>query len=388
MPGAVHIVYTDADENASGYGLTDTPASGIIRLVQIGIVGLPQSGKTTIFHALAGGEKAVATFSAGLLKIQTATISVPDARVDTLSQMFNPRKTINAKVTYADIAGLEKGVGKSGLPGPFVNQLGQMDAFLHVLRAFDDPSVPRSEGSIDVAHDWSILETEFLLNDLGTVERRLERIDQSIKKGAHDRELALREKSLFDQIQAWLEKEKPLRSLDLSADVEQGLRGYGFLSMKPTLVVINTGDDNQAPAFTVDLARTAVVTLQGKLEREIAELPPGDAALFMQEYGIAELSRSKVIGLSYNLLGVQSFFTVGEDEVRAWTLRRDATAIDAAAAIHTDLAKGFIRAEVVAYQDLIELGGLNEARAKGKLRLEGKEYVVRDGDIVHIRHSM
>ena len=368
-------------------GLTGVNASGIIRPMQIGIIGLPQSGKTTIFHALAGGEKAVAAFSAGLLKIQTTTTSVPDRRVDILSQMFKPRKTIYAKVMYADIAGLEKGVGKSGLPGPFVNRLGQMDAFVHVLRAFDDPSVPHREGPIDTARDWSILETEFLLNDLGTVERRLERIDQSIKKGAHDREQAAQEKALFDPLKKWLEAEKPLRSLGLSAEVEQSLRGYGLLSIKPTLVVINTGDDSQAPTLNIDAARTTVVALKGKLEREIVELPPDDAALFMQEYGIAELSRSKVIGLSYDLLGVQSFFTVGEDEVRARTLRRGATAIDAAAAVHTDLAKGFIRAEVVAYQDLIDLGGMNEAKAKGKFRLEGKEYVVKDGDIVHIRHS-
>lgn len=356
--------------------------------MQIGIIGLPHSGKTTLFHTLAGGEKAVAAFSAGLLKIQTAITSVPDARVDVLSRMFNPRKTIYAKVTYADIAGLEKGVGKTGLPGPFVNQLGQMDAFVHVLRAFDDPSLPHSEGSIDPARDLAILETEFLLNDLGTVERRLERIDESIKKGAKDREQSLREKALFEQIKAWLDSEKPLRSLGLSADVEQSLRGYGFLSIKPMLVVINVNEAGAAPALDLDSEKTALVTLNAKLEHELVELSPEDAAVFMQEFGIAELSRSKVIGLSYDLLGVHSFFTVGEDEVRAWTIRKGATALDAAGAIHTDLAKGFIRAEVVAYRDLIELDGMNEAKAKGKFRLEGKEYVVQDGDIVHIRHSL
>ena len=355
--------------------------------MDIGIVGLPHTGKTTLFHALAGGEKAVAAFSAGLLKIQTATTSVPDPRVDALSKMFSPRKTIYAKVTYADIAGLEKGVGKSGLPGPFVNQLGQMDAFVHVLRAFDDPSVPYGEGSIDPSRDFSILETEFLLNDLGTVERRLERIDESLKKGAKDKEHALREKSLFEQMNDWLGAEKPLRSMGLSADVEQSLRGYGFLSIKPMLVVVNAGDDGLTLTPGLNGPRISCVTLRGKLEREMVELSPEDAAMFMQEYGITELSRSKVIGLSYDLLDVQSFFTVGEDEVRAWTIRKGATAVDAAAAVHTDLAKGFIRAEVVSYHDLVQLGGMNEAKARGKLRLEGKEYVVHDGDIVHIRHS-
>lgn len=356
--------------------------------MQIGILGLPQSGKTTIFHALAGAEKAVATFSAGQLKIQTAVASVPDARVDALSAMFDPRKTIYAKVTYADVGGLDKGVGKSGLPGPFINQVGQMDAFVHVLRAFDDPSVPHSEGSVDALRDLSILDTEFLLNDLGTVERRLERIDQSIQKGAPDREQAARERVLFERLKDALEAERPLRTLELSSEEAQGLRGYGFLTLKPALLVVNVGDDGPPPDIPVAHAKTACVQLNGKLEQEIMELPPDDASLFMTEYGIRELSRSRVISLSYELLDVQSFFTVGEDEVRAWTVRRNASAVEAAGAIHTDLARGFIRAEVVAYRDLIKLGSMNEAKSKGKLRLEGKDYVVQDGDIVHIRHNL
>ncbi|HLF28634.1 MAG TPA: redox-regulated ATPase YchF [Anaerolineae bacterium] len=355
--------------------------------MQIGILGLPQSGKTTIFHALAGGEKAMAAFSSGQLKIQTTVTSVPDARVDRLSAMFNPRKTIYAKVTYADVGGMDKGVGKTGLPGPFVNQIGQMDALMHVLRVFENPSVPHSEGALDPLRDLAILDTEFLLNDLGTVERRLERIDESLKKGAPNREQAAKEKILFERLKDALESEQPLRGLGLSAEEEQGLRGYGFLTLKPTLIVLNLDENGRAPDVPINQPHTAIVALNGQLEREIVELAPEDAALFMQEYGIGELSRTKVIGLSYELLGVQSFFTVGEDEVRAWTVRRGATAVEAAAAIHTDLAQGFIRAEVVAYSDLIELGGMNEAKAKGKFRLEGKEYLVKDGDIVHIRHS-
>ncbi len=355
--------------------------------MQIGIVGLPQCGKTTIFHVLAGGEKAAATYSAGPLKIQTAVASVPDPRVDRLSAMFKPRKTIYAQVTYADVGGLEKGVGRSGLPGPFVNQIGQLDAFVHVLRAFADPSVPHAEGPLDPLRDLSILDTEFLLNDLGTLERRLERIDESIKKGAKDREQAMKEQALFVRLKEALEAETPLRSLGLTSEEEQSLRGYGLLTLKPALIVFNVGEDGRAPALANVPARTAVVALNARLEHEIVELPPDDAALFMQEYGIAELSRTRVIHLSYDLLGVQSFFTVGEDEVRAWTVRKGATAVEAAGAVHTDLARGFIRAEVVAYHDLVELGGMNEAKARGKLRLEGKDYSVKDGDIVHIRHS-
>lgn len=355
--------------------------------MQIGIIGLPRCGKTTLFHALAGGEKAVATFSAGPLKIQTAVASVPDARVDILSAMFKPRKPVYAKVMYADVGGLDKGVGKTGLPGPFVNQIGQMDAFVHVLRAFDDPSVPHSEGSVDPLRDRAILDTEFLLNDLGIVERRWERVEQSIKKGAPDREQAAKEKALLARLKETLEAETPLRAVALSAEEEQRLRGFGLLSLKPMLLVFNIGEGGRAPDFEADSAKTAVVALNARLEHEIIELSADDAALFMQEYGISELSRTKVIRLSYDLLGVQSFFTIGEDEVRAWTVRKNATALEAAATVHTDLAQGFIRAEVVSYHDLVELGSMNEAKASGRLRLEGKEHVVEDGDIVHIRHS-
>lgn len=355
--------------------------------MQIGIIGLPQSGKSTIFHALAGGEKATSAFSSGRLDIHTAIATVPDERVDILSKMFNPRKTIYAKVTYADIAGLDKGISKKGLPGPFVNQLGQLDAFVVVIRAFDDPAVPH-EGPIEPTADLAILDTEFLLNDMGAVERRYEKIVESIGKGGKDRDLALKEKGLFERLKTHLDQEQPLRDLDLTPDEIQVLRGYGFLSIKPVLVIVNIGDEGEAPKIEYPHQHSAVVALRGRLEREIAELSPEDAPLFMEEYGITELSRSKVIRLSYDLLGLQSFFTVGEDEVRAWTVKRGATAVEAAAEIHTDLAKGFIRAEVVAYPDLIELGSLDQAKHKGKFRLEGKEYLVKDGDIVHIRHNM
>lgn len=355
--------------------------------MQIGIIGLPQTGKTTIFHALAGGEKAASAFSAGRLEIHTAVANVPDDRVDVLSKMFKPRKTIYARVTYADIAGLDKGISKKGLPGPFINQLGQMDAFVHVVRAFEDPAVPH-EGPIEPAGDINILDTEFLLNDLVAVERRYEKIMESITKGAKDKETALKEKAIFERLKECLEGEKPLRDLELPPDEVQALRGYGFLSIKPMLIVINIGDESAASEIPYDHKHSAVVALRGRLEREIAELSPEDASLFMTEYGITELSRSKVIRLSYDLLGLQSFFTVGEDEVRAWTVRRNAPAVEAAGEIHTDLSKGFIRAEVVSYHDLLELGSMAEAKTKGKFRLEGKEYVVKDGDIMHIRHNM
>lgn len=352
--------------------------------MKLGIIGLPQSGKTTIFNALTRGN-APTTASAGRIEVHTAVVDVPDPRVDKLSAMFKPRKTIYAKVTYADIAGLEGGAAKSGISGQLLNQLAQMDAFLHVVRCFESDLAPHPAGSVNPARDAAAMLDELLLNDLVAVERKLERLADERRKGGSDKTVVERQIALFERMQAALSKNEPLRRLDFSAEEARELSSYGLLTRKPILTVFNLGEGQAAPALELDHAS---VSLQGKLEMELAQLPPEDAAVFMQEYGIEELSLSKMIRLSYDLLQVQSFFTVGEDEVRAWTTRRGATAQEAAGEIHTDLQKGFIRAEVVSYTDLVELGGMNEAKAKGKLRLEGKEYLVKDGDIVHIRFNL
>lgn len=356
--------------------------------MQIGIVGLPQSGKTTVFKALAGGQKSVSTFSSGRLEVWEAVTDVPDERVDILDKLFSPRKKIYAKVTFADIAGLEEGVARKGLPGNFISLLSRMDALVQVLRGFQNQAVPPVSGRIDPARDLAVLESEFLLHDLGLVEKRFERLAEGLKKGALDRERAQLEKILFERLKAALEQEQPLRDLPLAAEEIKALKGYGFLSLKPELILVNTGDDGQAPPVSYEHRQSRIVHLSGKLESELAELPPEEAEVFKEEFGISELSRGPMIRLSYALLGLQSFFTVGEDEVRAWTVPVGATALEAAGAIHSDLAKGFIRAEVIGYDELVALGGLNQAKNKGRLRLEGKDYPVQDGDIVHIRHSM
>ncbi|GAB4505609.1 MAG: redox-regulated ATPase YchF [Anaerolineales bacterium] len=352
--------------------------------MKLGIIGLPQSGKTTIFNALTRGN-APTTASAGRIEVHTAVVDVPDPRVDVLSAMFKPRKTIYAKVTYADIAGLEGGAARSGISGQLLNQLAQMDAFLHVVRCFESDLVPHPAGSVDPLRDAATMLDELLLNDLVAVERKLERLADERRKGGTDKAVVERQITLFERLQAVLSRNEPLRRLDFSAEEARELSSYGLLTRKPLLTVFNLGEGQAAP--TVELDHPSV-SLQGKLEMELGQLPAEDAALFMQEYGIEELGLSKMIRLSYDLLQVQSFFTVGEDEVRAWTTRRGANAQEAAGEIHTDLQKGFIRAEVVSYTDLVELGGMNEAKAKGKLRLEGKEYLVKDGDIVHIRFNL
>ena len=352
--------------------------------MKLGIIGLPQSGKTTIFNALTRGNTPT-TASAGRIEIHTAVVDVPDSRVDALSSMYNPKKTTYAKVTYADIAGLEGGAAKSGISGQLLNQLAQMDGFLHVVRCFESELVPHPAGSVDPARDVDTMLSELLLNDLVAVERKLERLADERRKGGSDKTTVERQITLFERLQASLSENEPLRSMEFTPDELKELSSYGLLSRKPVLTVFNLGEGQDAPSIQLDHSSVA---LQGKLEMELAQLPAEDAALFMEEYGIEELSRSKMISLSYDLLQVQSFFTVGDDEVRAWTVKRGATAHEAAGTVHTDLQKGFIRAEVIPVDELVALGSMNEAKVKGKLRLEGKEYPVKDGEIVHIRFNL
>jgi GTP-binding protein YchF len=352
--------------------------------MKLGIIGLPQSGKTTIFNALTGGDQPTTT-SGGRVEVHTAVVDVPDPRVDKLSGMFNPKKTIYAKVTYADIAGLDGSAGKTGISGALLNQLTQMDGFIHVVRCFEDENVPHQAGSVDPGRDVETMLSELLLNDLISVERKLERLKEEYSKGGKEKAEIERQIPVFERLHAALSAETPLRKMDFSAEEDKLLSSFGLLTRKPLLTVFNLGEGQPTPSIELDHGS---VSLQGKLEMEIAQLPPEDAEMFMQEFGIEEPSLNRMIRLSYDLLNLQSFFTVGEDECRAWTVRRGASAYESAGEIHSDLQRGFIRAEVIAYDDLIELGSLAEARNKGKLRLEGRDYVVQDGDIVHIRFSV
>ena len=352
--------------------------------MRLGIIGLPQSGKTTLFNALTRGTQPTGA-ATGRIEVHTAVVDVPDPRVDRLSAMFTPKKTIYAKVTYADVAGLDGSASKTGISGSLLNQLTQMDGFIHVVRCFVDDAVPHPQGSVDPARDLAAMDSEFVLNDLIAVERKLERLAEERKKGGgRDKAVIATEQVLFERFQAALNEEKPLRDLSISAEEDRTLSGFGFLSRKPVLAVLNLSEGQAAPQLAYGHQHSQVVALQGKLEMEIAQLPPDEMKLFLDEYGIEEPSLNRMIRLSYDLLGLQSFFTVGPDECRAWTVRRGATAPEAAGEIHTDLQRGFIRAEVVAYTDLVGLGGMAEARAHGKLRREGKEYIVQDGDVINI----
>ncbi len=363
--------------------------------MQIGIIGLPNSTKTTVFNALTRGQIETAAYSSGKLEIHTAMVDVPDPRVGVLAEMFNPRKVTHAQVKYNDIAGLQRGIGeKGGMDGNLLNQIVQNDALLHVVRAFQDANVPHIEETIDPQRDLDILDTELILSDLAIVERRLEKLAAGLAKRSGtpaEREALRKEQVLLEQLKAQLENGKPLRDLALTDDELRILKNLAIVTLKPQLVLLNTGDrtiGDPRELVTYEHAKTVLATLQGRLEMEIAQMSAEEAREFLSEYGIGEPGLAKIIRLSYALLGLQSFFTVGEDEVRAWTIPVGATAVDAAAAIHTDLAHGFIRAEVISYNDMIDAGSMPEARKRGALRLEGKEYIVQDGDILNIRFNV
>ncbi len=353
--------------------------------MKLGIIGLPQTGKTTLFNALTGKD-APTTASAGRFEVHTAVVDVPDPRVDVLSKMYNPKKTAYAKVTYADIAGLE-GSGQGNISGQLLNQIAQMDGLIHVVRCFEDGNVAHASGSVNPSRDIDSMNSELLLNDLIAVERQLEKLGEEKKRGGTDKVVNARKIALFERLLETLSEDKPLRELEFSDLEKLDLSGFGLLTRKPMLVLLNLGEGQAEPTLETELD-FPLVSLMGKLEMEISQLPEEDAEMFMAEYDITEPGLNKMIRLSYDLLSLQSFFTVGEDEVRAWTVKRGANAQEAAGTIHSDLEKGFIRAEVVTYDDLTELGGMSEARNKGKLRLEGKQYLVQDGEIVHIRFNI
>jgi GTP-binding protein YchF len=287
-------------------------------------------------------------------------------------------------------------VGTEELPADHLARLRDSDALLHVVRAFEDPANPHPEGTVDPARDLERLDLEFMLADLSMAERRLERLNGSARHGTPaEREAAEREEVVVLRIHEGLKAGSPIRDLGLDADDEKQIRGFRFLTQKPVLVLLNVGEKDLAAASTLVEGITAayrheqvmIESLSARIEMELGELEPDEAAVFMEELGIAESGLDRVIGLSYRLLGLISFLTAGPDEVRAWPIPGGSTAVDAAAAIHTDLAKGFIRAETVAYDDLIKLGSMAEARKAGRLRSEGKTYQVHDGDVVEILFS-
>ena len=359
------------------------------------IIGLPASGKTTVFNALTrcrGPNRELFRQSR-----RTEPRHGESSRRPSRSAHRNvpPQKRVPADVQYLDVAGIAKGIAERGMSGALLGHLSQADALVLVARAFDDPNVPHVEGTVDPARDIETLQLELLFSDLAAVEKRLERIEnQKQKVVGRERDAMERERALMNRLRQALESETPIREILPEIDPEDVklLRGFGFLTAKPLLILLNIGEDQlgsvEATLVAACRARferlgVGVAALPGQIEMEIARLEPDDAAEFMSDLGIAESALDQVIRRSFELLGLMPFFTVGPDECRAWTIRRGATAVEAAGEIHSDIQRGFIRAEIVGYDDLIAAGGLTEARKLGKLRREGKEYIVQDGDVIN-----
>jgi hypothetical protein len=369
--------------------------------MKTGIIGLPQVGKTSLFKMLTKAQLS-AHAAANPREAHVGVAKVPDDRLDRLSALYNPRKLIHAAVEYVDVAAMPAHASKAeaqagaGLSDTIVTNIRNVDAIAHVVRAFDDPAIAHV-GEINPLRDIQNVDFDLMVSDLAQIEKRLERLAKDLKKQKtagleKEHELLLRSKS-------WLETERPLRQMEMTPEDKKRVRGFMFLSEKPMLYVLNI---SESPELGRELERavekfglqeaasklnTGATAICGKVEAELAEMPDADAAEFLASYGLQESGLVRLIRKTYELLGLVSFFTVGEDECRAWTIERGTRAVNAAGAIHSDLEKHFIRAETIHWDQLLDAGSEANARSRGTLRLEGKEYVVKDGDVMHIRHS-
>jgi len=356
--------------------------------MKAGILGLTLAGKSTLFQLLTGTQAAA---PGGRPEARVGVARVPDPRVDRLAAIFQPKKRTLATVEYVDVPGVAKGEALVDLPA-----LRGVDALVHVVRAFESDNVPHPDGSVDPLRDAKMLELELILADLGTVERRKERLEANIKKASKAEDVA--ERALFLRLKETLEAEKPLREMGTTEEEGLRLRGYALLSGKPMLLVANLGEAEirEAAAFLqrsglAAFARKpgiALCAVSAPIEAEMADLSPEDAKAFREDLSLAEPGLERVIRSTYDLLGLISFLTTGEDECRAWTIRRGTRAQVAAGTIHSDIERGFIRAQVVPFEELVAAGSIAACRERGSLRLEGRDYEVKDGDVIEFRHNV
>jgi GTP-binding protein YchF len=360
--------------------------------LEVCIIGLPKSGKTTLFNALTRGKADTNPYAKAAVAPNFGVSKVPEPRFQVLNRIFSPKKITPAEIKYADIAGIAKDFGKGeGVSGQLLNYLSSADALLHVVRAFEDENVPHIDSSINPKRDIATMNLELVFSDLTIIERRLKRLEDSLKGAkSSERDLLLKEQALLQKIRTELEKDIPIWRQSVTDEEMKSLANYQFLTAKPMLIIINVGEKQLAQASSLETeirstyshSQFEVVALCSKLEMELAQLNDDEAAEFRNALGLTEPAVDRIIRLSYQLLGLISFFTTVSEELKAWTIPRGTVALKAAGKIHSDIEKGFIRAEVVSFHDLDSCGSLSEARKHGLLRLEGKNYAVQDGDII------
>lgn len=367
----------------------------LLKLMKLGIIGLPNSGKTTLFNVLTGRQVQTGTFTPAGAEPNIGVVKVPDERLDKLAEMFRPKKVTPATIEYIDIAGLRHEGGVKGELGKeLLLHIRNVDALIHVVRTFQNDKVPPAGGDINPERDISTVNLELILLDLDIVEKRIERVEINIKKKGEKEGIA--ELQLLTKLKQNLEAGLPIRQLELSEDEKKLIKGFQFLTAKPMLIVLNIGEEElKFPERYRNLKEKyqnldiPVIELCAEIESQISQLQDKETEkAFMEDLGIKESGLTRLIRVSYELLGLISFLTVGKEEVRAWTIRKGTKAQQAAGVIHSDMERGFIRAEVVSYEDLIKSGSLAAARNKGLLRLEGKDYIVQDGDILEIRFNI